>query len=378
MTVEIFVRGRDGVDGDQIEAFTKLSVVLRFRDVSSWSLEAPRTDSMASLCQPGAAIVVERDGKVLISGPLTQPERQWGGDNGDDLLIASGVSDDVVLWDRVVYPIAPRDAVKAFSDDDYDVATGRAEAIMKHYVIANCTAAAFGGPDRAVPGLTIAPDLGRGLTVTGRGRFQTVGEMLQDMGVAGGGLGFRVEDLSFDVYEPSDRSDDAVFSTEMGNLIDFDYKTAIPQATHVVCAGGGQGVDRTFAFGADAAASTRWNRRIEVFQDARDTQDPNELAQRVTQTLTDKAEHPAFTLTPLDTPDLTFGEDYFLGDLVSVPDELDVAGTVNQVELTLDENGETIKPSVSSPTTATALAVLKAFDRIRDLQRRTSALERTL
>lgn len=374
--ITVLVRDVNGDIVDEIEDFVKIDVIRRFRDVSSWSIEAPLTDASLALSQPGAAIVIQRVG-TLISGPMQVTERSWAHDV--DNLILSGVSDDSLLWDRIVYPASPSGTSgTVFSAAAYDALTDVAETVMKHFVEANCSVTGFDGTDRVVPGLVMGPDLGRGLSVVGSGRFQSVGQMCQDLAIAGG-VGFDVVDLVFDVYVPVDRTDDILFSQEIGNLYGFDYSNTAPTATHFVIAGGGEDVARTFLLGGDDAAAATWNRRIELFVDRRDTTDSTQLAQELATRQADNAAKTVLELKPVDVDGMTYGVDYNLGDLATATtDGSSIQGVIAQVELALDDTGETVVPTVSSQTAQAAVDVLKAFTEIRKLKRAVSSLERNL
>lgn len=369
----LFVRDANGDISEELDDFTSAAVVLRFRDVSSWSVEVPPSSAATALAQPGASIVIERNDQVLISGPTQQVERTWSIDRSG--FVVSGVSDDVVLWDRLVYPAAPAAPPFVFVDDAYDVFTGPAETVLRHYVRANCGSGPWARP---VPGLAMTADLGRGATLTGRGRFQTVGEMLQELSLTNE-LGFEVRDLTFNVFTPVDRRDEIVFGEEVGNLKSFDYSFSAPSATHFVVAGRGEGTQRSFLLGGDAAAERRWGRRIESFRDRRDTEDMAELNQTLQAEIADHAGTSDLRLAPIDVPGMAYGIDYSLGDTATtLIDEIELTGTLAQVELALDERGETVLPSLTTQTTAGARDAIRLFDTIRQLRRRTSALERTL
>ncbi len=371
--IGLYVRDSNGDISEELDDYTSAAVVLRFRDVSSWSIEVPPSSAATALAQPGASVVIERNDQVLISGPTQQVERTWSLDR--DGLVISGLSDEVVLWDRLVYPATPAPPPFVFVDDAYDVFSGPAETVLRHYVQANCIAGPWARP---VAGLIMTPDLGRGEQLTGRGRFQTVGEMLQELSLTNA-LGFEVRDLTFDVLSPVDRRDEIVFGEEVGNLKSLDYSFSAPSATHFVVAGGGEGTARSFLLGGDDAIADRWGRRIEAFRDRRDTEDVVELTQTLQSEIADQAGASELKLTPVDVPGMTFGTDYALGDTATaLIDEVELIGTVSQVDLSFDAQGETVKPSLSTQTTAGARDAIRLFDTIRSLRRRTSALERTL
>lgn len=374
MTTHLYVRDSTGDVIHEIDEYEQFDAVLRDRDVSSWSFSAPPTQATLALGEPGAGIVVQRDGRDILSGPMREDERKWA--EGDDALILSGYSDDIALWDRIAYPTVPiGTSGSVFANAAHDVRTGNAETVIKGYVTANLiTGGSFAGGGRAVSGLTAAPNLARGTTVTGRARFQVLGVLLQELSLPGGDLGFGILNNVFDVFEHRDRENEAVFSAEIGNLAEYSLKRAAPVATHVVVAGGGEEVERQFVIGGDDAASTRWGRRVEMFRDRRDTVDLVELDQTLVEELADKGEKIEVSLRPIDTDSVTFDRDYRVGDRVNVEG---VTAAIREVAITLDADGETIKPDVASATTASAQSLLRIFDAVRNLRRQVGMLERS-
>jgi hypothetical protein len=363
---KLFVRERNGDVVGELSDFTQFDMIIRRRDVGSWSVQVPIEEPLADvLITPSTGIVVERDGEVILSGPMAEVNRFWS--DQTDHYIITGLSDDVVLFDRLVFP-HPTD----FGAAAYDVFTGKAEAAMRHYVQLN----AINRTQAGVPSIALAPgDQGRGVSVTGRGRFQVLGELLQSLAISGGEMNFSVVDMTFDVSMPVDRTGDAVFSVESGNLVEFSYSKKAPKATNMIVGGGGELTDRKFLLGFNAVENDRWGRRIEVFRDRRDTVDTQEMLQTLQEELSSQAEENAVSLRPIDVPGREYGTDYEVNDLVTVEG---IEARIAEVRITLDENGETISPSVASSSTVAAQSILRSFDAIRTLQRQVRDLQRML
>lgn len=356
----------------EISDFAKLEMVLRFNLADTWVLDLPTdTQSAAALTEPGAGLIVKRDGVTIMSGPVITPQRQWNA-SGDKLTVA-GFSDDIYLEDRLVRPCAP-----PYTATDYDVRTGAAETVIRAYVDANAGPGA--AVERQVPGLTLAADGAHGSTVTGRGRWDVLGDLLRSLATAGGDLGFRVVQsgatLVFEVYVPTDLSDSVIFSPELGNLRGFSYAPTAPEADWIVAAGSGEGAARVIRESGDNDAIVRWNRRIEAFRDRRDTSDLGELDQSIDEELANKAEKTVLTITPVDTEAVAYLADYTLGDKVSV--EIDGArfsDVVREVHLTLDKDGEVNTPTIGTPGTTTK-DFLGLISSIRSLKKKVTNLER--
>lgn len=377
--IEIFVRDPDLVITDQIEDFSKLTVIPRWSDIGAASLDMPFSSASVALTEPGSGILIENDGEVIWSGITSQPERQYSA-SADGHLLAF-VSDEIVMNDRLAYPgskVAQGDGTYKLSAA-YDVRTGNTETVMHQYVRANAGPTNVSYPwTRPISVLTFASNLGRGPSITASARMETLLVLLQDIGVLTN-FGFRVLNMQFGVVEPVDRTAEIAFSTEIGNLSEFKYATTRPSVTHPVVAGGGEGADRIFFLDGDTVAATRWGWSIEKFRDRRDTSDPAELEKTSDEEIAKGAEKASFSLTPLDIPGYSFGSDYQLGDLVTgEADGQTIVGSIKQVTITLDSSGQFVKPDFSSATGAQTAFTLKTFDLLRDLARRTSALERSL
>lgn len=366
MKSQILVRRPDGDFEGELEMYNQLDAIPRFANVGSWSLQAPATPLALQLGEPGWGISYVRNGKTIISGPQTLKELKF--DSLTNTVIASGLSDLVKVSDKLVWPSA-----YPFNADDYDDENDYAERLIKYYVQHNAT-----DPLREVSGvatIAIAPNLNRGTIIPAHGRFQNLLEFVQGMALVGGNLGFDIIDNVFDVYEPVNRSAEQVFSVESGSVLDVNTKTYAPTATRVIVAGSGEGTARAFVKVEDNVAAERWGRHIEVFVDARDTDDPAVLTSRGTEALLKGAEKTTLVVTPIDVANRTFVEDWYLGDTAS--DGQGLAGVITEVHITEDQSGELVKPKLDSANTATAQSTLRAFDAIRRVATRTLNLERS-
>lgn len=366
MKSQILLRGPDGVLADEIEAYNQIDWIPRFRDVGSWSLQAPNTPKALQLGEPGWGIVYKRNDKTIISGPQTLRELKF--DANTNTVIASGLSDLVHISDKLVYP-----SPYPFTADDYDdEGPDDAETLIKYYLsvaLADASRRATGTAE-----ILIAPNLNRGTLKSEHGRFQNLLEFIQGLALVGGNLGFDILDNTFDVYEPVDRTAEQVFSIESGSVTSITSKTLAPTCTRVIAAGGGEGTARTFERVIDAALETRWGRVIEAFIDTRDTTDSGIMLARANEALMKGAERTELTIVPRDVPGRTFVDDWYLGDTVA--DGNGITGVIKEVHGTVNAAGELIQPKVDSSNSAQASATLRAFDAIRRLNTRTLNLER--
>jgi hypothetical protein len=113
---------------------------------------------------------------------------------------------------------------------------------------------------------------------------------------------------------------------------------------------------------------------IEVFKDERSTSILDELIEAGDQALIEGAPVSRVDLRAIDVPNREFGRDWNVSDFVEVEG---IDAIVGEAKITLDENGETVTPTIDSVTTVTAQSMIQLYDAVRSLKRRINALERT-
>lgn len=401
----MYVRDRYFNRVAEIENFQSLTLKPTFNLVGAWTLVLPTNcPAVFEIVKPQAGIIVVRDGITIFSGPVSQKERKWSKD--DDVLTINGYDDNIFLQYFLAYPTQVGPPYNA----DYDVRTGPAETIMKQYVDANIGS---GAQSNRKLNITIEPDQARGSTVTGRARFNTLLDQCGTLALAGGDMGFKLiqneDSLQFQVYQPTDKTKSVIFSPLLGNLIDFDYTETSPQANYIIAGGTGTGASRTTQENGDSESISNYG-RIEEFLDQRDTTDPTQLQQAISTELSQKANQTNLNITPVDTDAIQFNRDYNLGDKVTViltqPDtmvEIEefiyyvsafqsgaysvekvkeiqsvsdvITDVVRQLTITIDQNGETINPTIGSPDALTRSG-LSIFSKMKKMNRRLINLER--
>lgn len=195
-----------------------------------------------------------------------------------------------------------------------------------------------------------------GSLISASARFDNLLQLCQTMAISGGDIGFKVlqsgTTLAFSTYTPADKTSNAMFSRGLGNLLDYDYELSRPKANYVYVLGGGQGTARAVLEESDSASITTWGARIEGSVDARDTSDYNTMSARGTAYLNQSKSQVNFSCSAIDTPTLTYGTDYNLGDKVVVylPDGTTISDIVREVKITLDrQNGESILVGIGNP-----------------------------
>src|SRR5690606_3801423 len=174
-----------------------------------------------------------------------------------------------------------------------------------------------------VPHLTMGSGALLGSTVTWGSRFQSLGDELRALAIAGGGLGFRTivngdaKEIVFEVYETRDLSRSVRFSRGLGNLRSVSLETEAPRVTSVIVAGQGEGTARTIVERVNTSAEADWG-RLEGFLDRRQAEDAAELEQAGDEALAEGSERARLATVTVDTPTQRYGEHYQLGDRVAV------------------------------------------------------------
>lgn len=367
--LQVMARADDLTRLGEVTDYSSLEMVLRYNDVGTFLLTMDADGPGAQLMAGAGGVVVTRDGQPVLSGSVETEQRVMEGGRGT--LVLAGKDDTQWLQHALALPVPSGPPYTAAA---YDVRKGAAETVLRQYVDLNLGPGAQTA--RRLPGLTLAADQARGATVTGNARFQTLLELLQHLGLAGG-VGFRIVQvglgLQFQVYVPADLRRTAVFSVGLGNLAGYDYSRSAETATYVYVAGQGEGTARTIVEGGVA---TTLPRRREAFRDQRDTDDAAALAQSRDEALVEGAGTNALTLTPIDTDSVAYGRDYGLGDTVTViVDGIQLQDVVRQVKLVYEGPAEQVTPTVGTPG-ATSPDVPALFGTMERQAQRLSRLER--
>lgn len=367
--------------------FTELQLRLVFAGISKWAIQLPADDDIVADIGYGNGVIVQRNGKIILSGPIDRIEQEWS-PNTNSIKI-SGSDDTILLQDRWASPVVTG---PPYTSAAYDVRTGIASTIMRDYVNYNV------GPGATVArqksGLilnVIDPVIGG--TITGRARFDNLLVFLQSLALSAGDLGFNIiqsstsNQLIFNVYQPVNRTSGVIFSPRLGNLRGFNYSTQAAEANYVAVGGGGEGTARTFYEQGDSASITLLDRRIEQFVDRRDTTVTGELTQTAVKELASKGTTYSLSITPIDTESLSFGRDYNLGDKVTVvasvakpgqtvPPSITIQDIVREINITVNyDSGEVIVPAIGT-TESGRSSIASLFSRINKTVSRISNLER--
>jgi hypothetical protein len=159
--------------------------------------------------------------------------------------------------------------------------------------------------------------------------------------------------LLFDVFVPRDLSGKAWFSRDLGNLTAIQFSLTDPTCTDSLVQGSGTNFRQV-----TASAKTMFN-QTEQFSDSSSETDTNNLNAIGQQAILAGAAGPTLSATLTETPFLTFGRDYYLGDIVTIevkPGAI-YSDVITGVTLTADPSQNpplTVVPTVGQNANATA------------------------
>jgi hypothetical protein len=349
--IKILIRDSDLKLVGEIDDYQSVTVIPRYDEVGSWTMQISAESSKVALVDPqqnpgGGIIAISPDKYQILSGPITHFGWSRNESNGEGVITVAGKSDDVVLQQRLVYPV-PTSPIESQGATAFYTVSGEVtplETLMHTIVDLNAGPGALTA--REVPNLTLATDGGRGTNTDYRGlfRFDTVLEALKDIArasptslgapIARGGLGFRIRQipgnqLQFQVYETDNKVSAAKFSFELGNLENAEYTIDSPSVTNVIL-----GAGRTAAFtnGPQVAANLYQYSRTdnwfptfyaEAFSDVGEVDPTAGDAQEKLDTAADRvydtgSGQVGLSITPIDTESLRYGRDWVEGDIVTV------------------------------------------------------------
>jgi hypothetical protein len=371
--------------------FVNLTATLYYNAVGTWSMLVPYSDMLWNMIQAGDFIInINWRGLFSFGGKCEKPgyidsipgaAGGGGGTQAGPFIQLSGADYLALIANRIAYPnpaVAWGSQTAAGADA---VSAMKLETAIKHYVNLNAGAGALAA--RRVSLLDIATDQARGNAVSYTVKFGSGVDLdLMDLirsliNNSGSALGVSVvrnpatHRLTFDCYVPRNLSGKAWFSESLGNLTAINFSLSDPNVTDALVQGAG-----TNFVSRSASATTQWN-KTETFIDNSTETDVNNLATTAQSALLTGAEGPVMTATVTDTPFLTFGRDYGLGDIVSIEVRSGAvySDVVTAVTLTADPAQTpaiSVLPTIGQSANATATdqkIIGQLTKRIKNLER---------
>jgi hypothetical protein len=225
------------------------------------------------------------------------------------------------------------------------------------------TAQDFFGYPRAVSGLTIGADPVVGTSRVWREQWANLLDTLAAWSVLSGlDLGIRITTLAggvlrADVYVPRDLSAGVRFSANLTNLAGWDYVEQPPSVITAIAAGAGDLKTRLRQVTYNTTPrDLAWGRLIERYIDQRQETDAGKLLQSSVDEVAQGGGTQSLSLSPIDSTVSTWGEQYELGDRVTVhvglpggPTVATVVDLVREIAFEVQGNGaERITPAVGT------------------------------
>lgn len=315
--------------------FATLTATLYYNAVGTWSMVVPYTDFLWNIMMSGDFFVnINWRGLFNFGGKCENPGYTdsipggtGGGTSGPTqgpYITLAGADYLALLANRIVYP-TPSAAWSAQTAAGADAISGmHLESAIKHYVNNNVGPAALAS--RRVALLSLATDQGRGSTISYSAKFGSgvdlnlfdiIRALIAQSG-NGNAMGVSItrnpstHSLTFDCYVPRNLAGLAWFSRELGNLTAINFNLTDPTCTDALVQGSGTNFIQQTATG-----KTQWN-QTEQFNDSSSETVVANLQTTAQTALLSGAAGPTLSATLVDTPFLTYGRDYGLGDIVTI------------------------------------------------------------
>lgn len=172
---------------------------------------------------------------------------------------------------------------------------------------------------------------------------------------------------------PEDRSRYIRLSEDNDALGNWSMERERPEVTKVLVAGQGEGDARTLKL--VEGNTNDWGTSRIVFQDRRDTDELDDLIEAGEETLADGAETASISVDLVDTPNMLFGVDFHIGDLVTVQlaNGATIVDGVQEVELSYSSTGR--EGTLTVGPTGEDHEGDKLVKLVKDLRKRIMALE---
>ncbi|MGV9693323.1 siphovirus ReqiPepy6 Gp37-like family protein [Streptomyces sp. NPDC003444] len=408
MGYRVLVRDKDLNLVGEIDTWIKLDFVVRYCQPGTWTLLVEAGTPQADLIERGGGIAVYQDGveTPLFTGQVETFQHYWTSQQHTSLgsLYIGGKCDNKLAYSRLAFPDPAKSATQQWqaTDDGRKVSAPAGQAIWNELNTALGPGALAG---RRVAGLDIGSSLNAGTTVSDSLKWDVVGGKLEAWCEAKK-TGYRflydpaTKKIRLRVFAPRDLSREVRLSRELGNLRELTWTLRAPTVTRVIVACQGEGKSRYLYQRVDDEAEAEWGVSIEAFLDRRDlpivadpsTGAPTKANLSVTDqqfataqqavieaadtALNEGARNGNFQIYPIDTDQVKFGRDYFVGDIVTVSvDGTEYTDIVREVSITVEDGGRvhSVAPSIGEQGSGNPLNLYKTVFEMREKLRRLEA-----
>ncbi|MFJ6010218.1 siphovirus ReqiPepy6 Gp37-like family protein [Streptomyces halstedii] len=408
MGYRVEVRDKDLKRIGVIDTWLQLDIIVRFCEQGSWKLLVRSGTEQAELLQRGGGVAIYQDGveKPVITGQIEDFQKYFTVEQHSSMgsLFVGGSCDNKLAYSRLAFPDPARAVDKQYLSpvDTRTVNTPAASAIWDELEKSmGATALA----DRRIPGVKIGSKPTFGDTVNDTVRYDVIGEKLAGW-CESKKLGYRFlydpnnQSIDLDIFTPRDLSKEIRLSTDLGNLREYIWTLSAPKVTRVIVACQGEGKGRYLYQRIDAEAEAEWGLQIEAFVDRRDlpivtdtaTGNPVKASLDVTteefesaleavkqsadEALKEGEKNGNFQVYPIDTEQIKFGRDYFVGDIVTVAvDGTEYSDMVREVNITVDDGGQvnSVAPKIGEQGSGDPLNLYKTVFEMREKLRKLEA-----
>lgn len=388
-----------------IDTWIQLDMVVSFCDQGSWKLLVKAGTPQADLLQRGGGVAIYQDQveKPILTGQIEDFQKYWTVQqhSGVGSLYVGGKTDNKLAYSRLAFPDPSLSVSQQYSSTvDTRLVTGKSSTLVWNELNKALGPAAIAS--RRIAGVTVDTLPTFGADKSDSLRYDVVGEKLFAW-CADKKTGWQLlynpntASIDLDVFVPRDLSKDIRFSPDLGNLREFIWTLSAPTATRAIVACQGDGKGRYLYQKTDTALEAEWGLQIEVFVDRRDlplvtdpaTGNPVKASLEVTDeeftsavAAVEEAATTAlsagtgsgnFQIYPIDTEQVKFGRDYFVGDIVSVVvDGTEYVDMVREVNITVDDGGNavSVSPKIGEQGNGDPLNLYKTVFEMREKLRK--------
>jgi hypothetical protein len=382
--------------------YATINAQLYYNAVGSWSILVEYTDALWNMMMHalnGQFIVSVNWRNIFkFGGKCETPSyidsipgstgTSAGGTLAGPFITLAGSDYISLIANKIAYPDPTKPWNSQLPNSSDSTSNISLETAIKHYVSANVGPTAIAGRVHSL--IDIAADQMRGPAVNYAVKFGSgvdlnlldilrflIAQNVTTANPAGTNMGLSLKQngtrLLFDVYIPRDLSKTAWFSEDTGNLTSIVFSLTDPTCTDALVQGASAFVS------AQSPGVTQWNKVEQFINNNTETSTPN-LTAAAQDALISGAYGPSLATTVTDTPYLVFGQDYYLGDIVTVQVRNgDVyADIVSGVTLTADPSQSpviNVVPTIGNSTapTSTSNAIINQLvNRIKLVEKKLS------